>query len=77
MNEACKILQRLIDDKKINGIEAIILMRQMLANNVNWNLNDYITYSGYQGTTASKYQSGILTATTAVDCGLTSKLTSY
>jgi hypothetical protein len=35
MNEACEILQRLIDDKKINGIEAIILMRQMLANNVN------------------------------------------
>jgi hypothetical protein len=52
-------------------------MRQMLANNVNWNLNDYIAYSGYQGTTASKYQSGILTATTAADCGLTSKSISY
>lgn len=75
MNEACEILQRLIDDKKINGIEAIILMRQMLANNVNWNLNDYIAYSGYQGTTATKYPSGVLTATT--DCGLTSKTISY
>lgn len=75
MNEACEILQRLIDDKKINGIEAIILMRQMLANNVNWNLNDYITYSGYQGTTTLKNNSiGVLTAS---DCGLTSKLTSY
>lgn len=75
MNEACEILQRLIDDKKINGIEAIILMRQMLANNVNWNLNDYITYSGYQGTTALKNNTiGVLTAT---DCGLTSKSISY
>lgn len=75
MNEACEILQRLIDEKKINGIEAIILMRQMLANNVNWNLNDYITYSGYQGTTALKNNTiGVLTTT---DCGLTSKLTSY
>lgn len=75
MNEACEILQRLIDDKKINGIEAIILMRQMLANNVNWNLNDYITYSGYQGTTALKNNTiGVLTAT---DCGLASKSISY
>lgn len=75
MNEACEILQRLIDDKKINGIEAIILMRQMLANNVNWNLNDYITYSGYQGTSALKNNTiGVLTT---ADCGLTSKSISY
>lgn len=74
MNEACEILQRLIDDKKINGIEAIILMRQMLVNNVNWNLNDYITYTGYQGTTSFKNTTGVLTTS---DCGLTSKLTSY
>lgn len=75
MNEACEILQRLIDDKKINGIEAIILMRQMLANNVNWNLNDYITYSGYQGTSTLKNNTiGVLTAT---DCGLASKSISY
>lgn len=74
MNEACEILQRLIDDKKINGIEAIILMRQMLANNATWNISDYVTYSGYQGTTALKSNLGVLTTT---DGGLTSKLTSY
>ena len=75
MNEACEILQRLIDDKKINGVEAIILMRQMLVNNSGWNLNDYINYSGYQGTTALRNNDiGVLTVS---DRGLTSKLTSY
>lgn len=75
MNEACEILQRLIDDKKINGIEAIILMRQMLVNNTGWNLNEYINYSGYQGTSALKYNT--LGTLTASDCALTSKTTSY
>ena len=47
MNEACEILQRLIDEQKINGMEAIILMRQMLVNNSTWNISDYLTTNSY------------------------------
>ena len=47
MNEACEILQRLIDEQKINGMEAIILMRQMLVNNSTWNISDYLNTNAY------------------------------
>ena len=47
MNEACEILQRLIDEQKINGMEVIILMRQMLVNNSTWNISDYLNTNSY------------------------------
>lgn len=39
MHEACEIIAKLVDDKKINGKDAIILMHAVLNNNLktsNW-----------------------------------------
>ena len=62
MNEACEILQRLIDEQKINGMEAIILMRQMLVNNSTWNISDYLTTNSYYNKARTTAISNYVTA---------------
>lgn len=41
MHEACEIIAKLVDDKKINGKDAVILMHAVLNNNLK--TNDWFT----------------------------------